>query len=203
MWYDRKRRHVTETTPESEHWPTERMIQEGHADYATPEDLEGLTDERLVEIAEICRVTTAAPDECIPCLAYATYMDRQKAKLEDMVHTIPGNLDRDEPTPKLDALMAEEPQWVDPPSDTVTNITNVPVAERFASHVRVLALLVEEMLEGPPIPPPNVTEAELALLVVGAQRWIRVTEAQGVDLAPEQQKVLDAMKTLVARLHRG
>jgi hypothetical protein len=193
---------VTET-PEPEHWPTERMIQEGHADYATKEDLEGLDESLLADIAQICDVDQFAPDECIPCLAHTMYLDRQKAKLEALNPEEPAEPDSDHPTPKLDALMAEEPKWVDSPSDTVTNISNVPVAERFANHVRVLANLVEEMLEGPPIPPPNVSETELALLVVAAQRWIKITEAQGAELADSQQRLLDATKALVARLHHG
>jgi hypothetical protein len=204
MWFDRKpRREVTE---EAQHWPTERMIAEAHADYATPADLEPMDDDTLLLIAE---VESYAPDECIPCLAAVTVLERQKERLEalnppEYEPLVLADTSDEEIQRGQDALDESHPGLrhemmaaLDATDDTT------PVAERFARQVRHLNDLVEALLEGPPIPPPGVSLEDLSLLVVASQRWIAMTEAQGVDLSPGQQQVLDATKTVVARLHHG
>ncbi len=198
MWFERKRNNdVPEQT--LEHWPTERMILEGHADYAVPEDLEGLDISILTDIAQLCEVNQYAPEECIPCLAHTMVNDLRKASAEQAVEEyVPDEevYDEEVPTPKLDTLLHAVPPWTGSdigPDDT-------PVADQFASKVAELSLLVEELLEGPPIPPPNVTVPDLALLTLAADRWVKITDAQGVDFGPEQQQMLDATRELVARL---
>lgn len=198
MWFDKKpRREVTE---EPQHWPTERMIADGHADYAIPEDLEGLDESILKDIAALCECPEYAPDECIPCQAHILYLERQQERLALLT------------PPDYDIAVADEPEddipegeVIPPLLDLIQRVTDrdKPVTVRFAEQVGVLRDLVSEMLEGPPIPPPGVTLEDLSLLVVATQRWIAMTEAQGVDLSDNQQQVLDATKTLVARLHHG
>ena len=207
MWFGNRREPVTQPATEPEHWPTERMINEGHSDIATPEDLEGLDGQALYAIADICEVTTAAPDECIPCLAYAKIMDAEaeaaRKRLEEMTPPTPAAI---EPG-SLEVTYEPEPSEISARHVLSGRLypfpEEKPVVERFAEQVRGLQELVSELLEGPPIPPPGVTQHELALLVVAAQRWIRITDAQGVALANDQQHILDATKTLVARLHHG
>ena len=176
-----------------EHWPTERMVLEGHAEVAVREDLEDLSDEELAKVAEICVVNEFAPDECIPCYAHTVYLDRQKDRLEDMAPDLPEDDDFGSvETSKLDALVEETPVFEQP--------TKRPPVERLQLQVAMLQTTLEEIIDGPPIPPKDVSMEELALLVVGADRWVKMTEAQGVDLSPPQQAVLDSTKNLVARL---
>lgn len=165
----------------AQHWPTERMVMEGHAEFATPEDLEGLTDEALWEVSNICTVEEMAPEECIPCLALVKVIENHSAEAED-------------DTPKLDNLLHMPSVFTSPEEPEA-----VPVAEQFASKVAELSLLVEELLNGPPIPPPNVSLPDLALLTMAADKWVKMSEIQG-GLLPEQQQVLDATRSLVARL---
>lgn len=209
MWFDRKRREqVTETQPE--HWPTERMITEGHADHATQNDLVGLDENTLLDLAEICLVETLAPDECIPCLAYVMVQERRKEAAQRALEELnphPQDVENQAVAVMQQSFDAggtfQDVQEAGEKVVAGAYLDERPVAERFAAEVRVLDLLVSELLEGPPIPPPNVSEDELALLVVAAQRWIKMTEAQGIDLPPAQKQVLDATTALVTRLHRG
>jgi hypothetical protein len=200
MWFESRRREpVSEETPQ--HWSTERMILEGYAEIATPEDLEQRTDESLVNIAKICEVEEAAPDECIPCAAYALYMDRQHERLAALAPTSPEDHEPsiEETQPRLVETMRMESPFREEPA--IQNISQVPVVERFADQVGVLQSLVTELLEGDPIPPPEVSLEELALLAVAAQKWVKITEAQGTEmLSPQQQAVLDSTKALVSRL---
>lgn len=191
MWFDKKRR------PMAEHWPTERMITENHSDYATPGDIEGLATNLLVDIAQLCEVETAAPDECIPCLAYAIVMDREAEKtrlLQESLENPTGAPEAEEEpeereTPALDGLVAEE-----------TVFEPVPVAEQFRAKVEELHVLTEQMLSGPPIPPPNVTLEELAALMLGAKRWLAMLEGMGAALAPEQESIRTRIQAVVDRL---
>lgn len=209
MWFEKRSKPVSEPEQAPEHWSTERMILQGHAEYATREDLADASDEVLVDVAGICEVTQADPDGCIPCWAYAEYLERQQKRLEDMAprdpradeddddhgaqEFDPEGSDYDEyDTPKLDALMSE-------PVDTRAR-SEVPVVERFANHVAVLQADIAEMLDGPPIPPKDVSLSDLALLVLAADKWVNITEAQGLDLSPTNRAMLDSTKTLVARL---
>ena len=41
---------------------------------------------------------------------------------------------------------------------------------------------------------------ELALLTLGARKWVQITEAQGVELSPAHKDMLDNTKALVERL---
>lgn len=205
MWFEKRRKPVANITEEPEHWPTERMIEEGHADYATPEDLEGLPDNLLSDIAVLCEVDQyAAPDECVPCLALTMILDRRAAERERLENMAPTPVEDDEEreTPKLDALMKETPSFEE--SEAVGSI---PVEVSRRPYVEILQLqlaamqnTLEEIVNGPPIPPKDVSLEELALLVVAADRWIKMTEAQGVELATNQQQVLDVTRDLVARL---
>jgi hypothetical protein len=134
-------------------------------------------------------------------MALAMHLDRQRERLENLApkdeHLDPnlgdaGEIDFKPETPKLDALMDEAPVFTEPEvKDT---------ASQFADKVAELQDLVTELLHGPPIPPPNVTVADLALLVVAADRWTKMTEGQGLELSPNQQAVLDSTKELVSRL---
>ena len=209
MWFDRSKESRVAEAPQ--HWTTERMILEGHADYATREDLEGMDEGLLIDISKICEVPTAAPEECIPCLAYAMVMERREEQRHALENMNPATPDAQETIKEV----------VDPPADAVgpdllskqkprKEASPFPGESRHADPtqeihrtVRYLDGLLEELLNGPPIPPRDVTTEELAILVVAAQRWIKITEAQGVELAPTQQRLLEATKTLVARLNRG
>lgn len=185
MWFDRKQRreHVAEETPDLEHWPTERMIAEGHADYATPEDLEGLDDAILTDIAQLCEVDQFAPDECIPCLAHVTLLERRS---HDEAEDEP-----EHPFAFVDEYFGPSTPKLEPP------------AQRFAAKVRELDALVAELLEGPPIPPPNVSLEELAALVVGAEKWVKMIDAQGLELAPAQKQVKDEIERVIAKTRRN
>lgn len=197
MWFERKRSNdVTEEQPQ--HWPTERMINEGHPDVATAGDLVELDVDALYAVAEICKVTEMAPDECIPCLAFATGLERQSAEQNASIEETLAEIDAEEGEflPRLAVSLAAVPPWTE--SDIAPDDT--PVADQFASKVAELSLLVEELLEGPPIPPPNVTISDLALLTLAADRWVKITDAQGVSFGAEQQQMLDATRDLVARL---
>jgi hypothetical protein len=200
MWFEKRRDPVDASAPK--HWPTERMIQEGHADYATPEDLEGLDDSLLVDIAQICEVDEMASEECIPCLALEMYhqrIDDARKQLEEIAPPpiLPQVRIEEIPVEDLGGDVQPFPEPIRAPEP------DKPVVERFAEQVRALDGLVAELLSGPPIPPPNVSLEELGLLTVAAQRWIRITEAQGVELSPTQEQVLDATRTVVARLNHG
>jgi hypothetical protein len=201
MWFDRKpRREVTE---EAQHWPTERMIAEAHADYATPADLEPMDDDTLLLIADICEVESYAPEECIPCAAYALYMDRQHERLAALAPTSPEDHAALEEEAMAAMRAAEEggASFQEIQQAGVSTLKAKPVVERFADQVGVLQSLVTELLEGDPIPPPEVSLEELALLAVAAQKWVKITEAQGTEmLSPQQQAVLDSTKALVSRL---
>lgn len=214
MWFDNRKKHP-DVSEEPEHWPTERMILEGHADYATPEDLEGLDDSLLVDIAMICDVDQFAPDECIPCKAHTMHLERieeAKARLEAMNPALhedeefdPEGSDYDAiDTPKLDALMADEEPQILPEllnlANTAFNPETHPVEKRFAAKVEELQVLVTEMFSGPPIPPKEVDLAELGLLVLAADKWVKMTQAQGMDMSPKAKAVLDSTEALVARL---
>lgn len=215
MWFERKRSNdVPEQTPELAHWPTERMILEGHADYAVPEDLEGLDEAILTDIAQLCEVDQYAPDECIPCLAHTMVLDRrgiaaEMAEEAEAHAEIMEELEEDYPTPRLAATLAAVPPWtesdkyegMEPPRGLFPqeDPDDTPVADQFASKVAELSLLVEELLEGPPIPPPGVSLEDLALLTLAADKWVKMSEIQG-GLAPQQQQMLDATRELVTRL---
>lgn len=193
--------------PEPQHWPTERMILEGHAEWATHEDFEGVGDDILLKIAEICEVPDTQPDECIPCWAYAEYMERQQNRLTEMAPDMPEPETLFETDGDAEYPVKEEDSSK---SDEESSFTDRPVFAQQARHadpvmevhrtVKYLDGLLEEVLNGPPIPPKDVTVAELAMLVIAADKYIRMTEAQGVELASNQQQVLDATKELVARL---
>ena len=205
MWFEKRRDRVSEEK-QPQHWPTERMIAEGHADYATSEDLEGASPRRLLDIAQICEVDTYAPDECIPCKAAVMFLEQEEEKNAPEPE-VPDYEPEERPTPALDEMVAESPPWDDaddqPYGKRVSDARHADPMREVARQAGYLQQLIEEALDGPPIPPRNVSEEELALLVVGAQRWIKITEAQGVELAPAQQQILNATKTLVERLHRG
>jgi hypothetical protein len=192
---------VSEETPQ--HWSTERMILEGYSEIATPEDLEQRTDESLANIAKICEVEEAAPEECIPCAAYALYMDRQHERLAALAPTSPEDHAALEEEAMAAMRAAEEggASFQEIQQAGVSTLKAKPVVERFADQVGVLQSLVTELLEGDPIPPPEVSLEELALLAVAAQKWVKITEAQGTEmLSPQQQAVLDSTKALVSRL---
>lgn len=208
-----------------EHWPTERMVLEGHTEYALREDLDDLSDEDLAKVAEICIVNEFAPDECIPCYAHTVYLDRQQKHLEDMAPDVPEEFSTDHPLREaLEDMAPEDPEPFILPDmkdrtssdeDEAEDFTqpdanhpaydpvrdfSLPPVERMHHEVKVLNEIMEEILHGPPIPPKDVSVAELAMLVIAADKYIRMTEAQGVELATNQQQVLDATKALVARL---
>ncbi len=187
MWFEQRRKPAVETEPvENYHLTPEAMIARGD-EIATFKDLEGLDYDALLDLARICPVDTVDADSCVPCRAYAMAMDIEKTGAEEA--------EEYQPTPRLDATMAGEDPWA------VRD--DAPVVDRFVHQVNTLNDLVQELLMGPPIPPPGVTLDELATLVVATQKWIRMTEAGGADLSDNQQAVLNATKALVQRLHRG
>jgi hypothetical protein len=215
MWFEKRSKSVSETEKEPlEHWPTERMVLAGHAEVAMRDDLEGLSDEDLAKVAEICIVNEFAPDECIPCYAHTLYLDRQKNRLEEMAPELPEpeylhETDADAEYP-VDHPLPGMKDRAESGESEADGVTEWPAHARQARHadpvlevhrtVKYLDGLLEEVLNGPPIPPKDVTVAELAMLVIAADKYIRMTEAQQVELATNQQQVLDATKALVARL---
>lgn len=189
MWFNERKQNVAEV--DLEHWPTERMIESGHAEYATPEDLEGLPEERLIEIASLCQVDQYAPDECISCLAHVMLMEKREEEKARLLALAPHILQEDEaPFPDPGG----EPE--------VPEAEEIPVVERFVQQVEALSDLVAELLEGPPIPPPGVSTEELAALVVGAERWINIMDGQGIQLAPQQEAVKNEIARVVAKVKR-
>lgn len=200
-----------------EHWPTERMITEGWAEFSIPEDLEGLPDEKLVEIATLCQVDQYSPDECIPCLAHVTLMERREAERErletlapqEVLWDLPGLQEAlDQP---MDTAILTGPGGAPFPDfgpdggtpDPRPTVEEVPVVERFAQQVGVLQGMVATLLDGPPIPPPGVSLEELGALVVGASRWLQMLDDQGLELAPAQQAVRAEISRVVAKVRRG
>jgi hypothetical protein len=204
----RRRDNVVE---EPQHWPTERMVLEGHADYATLEDLKDLDDGLLVDIAQICDVNEFAPDECIPCAAHVMFLERQRERA-DALNPPDSADDGTEEFPETPATTEENMTALeDEVADQGHRIEDLQEqgqepapqghrAEHLLTVVRQLEALLEEVLHGPPIPPKDVSLTELGLLVLAADRWVKVTEAQGVELSPNQQIMLDSTKDLVARL---
>jgi hypothetical protein len=201
-----RRQPVSDEVPDYEpdvpqHWPTERLIHERPGEYATREEIQGLSDEELVRVQAICDNPNLAPDECIPCFAYAELQERERTRL------LPDGPPSEEPTDFIHAEMPEfqvERDGLD--ADNVEDFEGPPVrrvtpVEMLVHQVGQLQETLQQIVEGDPIPPKEVSLDDLALLTVAAQRWIRMTEAQGVDLGPEQQQVLDATKALVSRLH--
>lgn len=200
---------MAETT--ANHWPTELLIEIGN-DIATREDLAELSLGELWEFAKTCEMPELAPDECVPCYAHTMALEQTEQAQQALSPDVPDvpeyeppadaatealDLVEEEPGfPRLEDLMESKPPWAQ------ENRHSDPVQE-FARSVGYLNDLVQEMVSGPPIPPREVTLDELAVLVVAAQRWIKITEAQGIELAPAQQTLLDATKALVARLHHG
>lgn len=175
---------MSEQAPEPQHWPADRMIREGHAEYADSADLEGLPDPALLAIAQICEVETYAPNECIPCLAGVVLAERAQEARNELLNTPPGGdpgLERQQPEPN----------------------STVPVVDRFASHVRMLNSLVDELLSGPPIPPPEVSQAELAALVVGAEKWLANINSQGLELAPNQERIRAEIQRVIEKVKRS
>lgn len=201
---------MSETQQPLEHWPTERMVFEGHADYALPEDLEGLPEETLKEVAGICEVNEFAPDECVSCLAHTMWLELQRKKLEDMApeEPHPGDI---AVMPEVEDVASSEENEADdftqqdvnhPAYDPVRDFSLPPV-ERLHHEVKVINEIMDEILHGPPIPPKDVTVEELALLALGATKWVESAEfnvSQGLELSSQQRQVLDATKALVARL---
>lgn len=192
MWFER-RKPVSEEPEAPQHWPTERMIQEGHAAYATTDDLKPLDIDALTGVAVLCEVQEVAPDECIPCWAYAEIQERQKEPEEE-----PGERE----TPKLDALVAEDPPWVDekPYGLRFTDARHGDPVREIQRQAQYMDRLVEEILNGPPIPPKEVSLEDLACLTLAAKNWIRLMDAQGLELSPKQQSLLDETKQIVSRL---
>jgi hypothetical protein len=203
VWFDNKR---SETVEDPQHWPTERMIAEGH-DVVSVEELEALADETLRTLAHLCQVN-AVGDECVSCQAYVTLLERSMERTTDTL--TPPEVPDYQPAAKTEVNHLpgdvfpplEEDAPFPVPTDT-RNASEIPVVERFASHVRTLSLLVDEMLEGPPIPPPNVTLAELGALVVGAKKWVAMIDAQGLELAPNQQQVKAEIERVIEKVQRG
>lgn len=200
MWFDKRRQPVTEQTPEEpQHWPAERMINEGHAEYATKEDLESLGFSELAEIARICEAPEFAPDECIPCLAHVMYLEKETPEPDP-------DGDDDAEEPQIIPELYERAQKVlheDYPEHAQENrhareMRHADPYKEIERTVNYLAKLMGEV-NGPPRAR-DLTEVELALLTLGAARWVKMTDAQGVALREEQQQMLDATRDLVARL---
>lgn len=188
MWGERKRRKRV-----SKHQSPEQRL-EANEQFATFEDLDGLTEQALYEIAIQCDEEPALPEECVPCKAFVLWHEiRQAAALKDAKE--------DEEEPFRPAISVDHPPASGEPA--IQNISDVPVVERFASQVRVLSLLVEEMLHGDPIPPPEITIEEVAALTVGSKKWLAMLEAQGLTLSTEQEQVREAVRAAVAKVQRG
>lgn len=189
---------------EEKHWPAQRMQEEGYADYMTVEDVEKADDDTLAVLATLCAVDEMQPNECMSCLALAVKSERAHQEAIDHLaagqpveevatdyesYETPFEEEQEVSTPKLDALMSE-PDVFEP----------VPVADQFHAKVQELALLAEQMLAGPPIPPPNVSLEDLATLVLGSKRWLAMVEAQGAQFAPDQEAVRQRIQQVVSRL---
>jgi hypothetical protein len=212
---DKTRRETVAEEPQ--HWSTERMIQEGRfPEYATHSDFTNASDEVLLKVAELCLVPTADEDACIPCWAYAVFMERQEKRLEDMnpPSSVDDGTEEFPETPatsewgrteeNMTSLEAEVSDQTDR-LDVLHEQGQEPApqghrAEHLLTVVRQLEALLEEVLHGPPIPPKDVSLAELGLLVLAADKWVKITEVQGTDLSPSQRTMLDSTKDLVARL---
>lgn len=204
MWFDKRKRpgSVTEQTSEEGHWPTERMILHGHADYATPGDLEGLDTGLLRDIAQICEVEEYAPEECIPCLAGTMVIDRIAEAKERLDNMAPHE------TPEDTKVLPEQVDWeaegaAGVPEDVYT-VYNHPTEPDpwyvLRSNLEALQQQLDMALNGPPIPPKDISLEELAALVIGAEKWVKLVDAQGLELAPEQEAVKEEIQRIVAKV---
>lgn len=205
-WFERKRRALSKRT----HQTPEDRIEEGE-EFATFEDLEGLDVDTLLRIASECD-SNAEPDSCVPCRAFAILMERSDQEeyqqvaeaVEDYDTTLADGLTDIEETLGL-AEALDVP--LDPDNLLTGTTTEVPepeetVVQRFAQQVNALNSLVQELLTGPPIPPPNVTIQELAALVVGAEKWVRMIDAQGLELADNQKAVKTEIERVISKVRR-
>lgn len=206
MWFDRKRSSVSEQA--AEHWPTERMILEGHADYATPEDLEALPSSVLNDIAALCEVESMAPDECIPCLATSLVyqrMEKDRERLNSMNPTEqefpPGITEAMELPLDPGGLLAGDVQAHKERYALYTStVDQFTPHHRLELYLRQTQQALDEVMHGPPIPPKDVSLSELAALVVGAEKWVKLVDAQGLELAPEQEAVKEEIQRIITKV---
>lgn len=85
----------------------------------------------------------------------------------------------------------------------LSNYQEQPIADQIAKKVQELSLLVSTALEGPPIPPRDVSSDELAVLIVGSQRWLQQIDSQrsmGFILTPEQVEFRNLVESTVNRM---
>lgn len=185
-----------EDTPTDVHKPEAWMLVNGYAEEALEDDLRALPDERLREIALLCTAETYQPDECVPCLAHVLLSERIQARK-----------DAQEPP--------EEPQVPSNAGETLNDQgkivyatdlspepTNRPIEKVFAEKVNELQHIVEDLLAGPPIPPREVSYDELAALVVGAEKWVQMMDAQGMELAPKQEAIKERVVAAIKKIRR-
>lgn len=157
-----------------------------------------LSNADLQAIAGDCEVDAMDPENCVPCLASVALMERLTADEGGQSSAGPG--EEEIPFENAD----EEPKVISELLELAQRhpVEPKPVAQEFAEQVGVLQNLVQTMLLGPPIPPPNVSLDELAILAVASQKWLAIIDAQDVELAANQEQFRQAVRTLVARIRR-
>lgn len=174
-----------------EHQTPERRMAEGKM-IATFADLEGgLTKTELAEVAAECKAEGEDPETCVSCRAlHILFPDADTPNLDALMQE-PSIFEEGVPVPELlevaDRILAEDR----------------PVAEVFAEKVRELESLVSTMLEGPPIPPPNVSLEELAAILVGAEKWVSLVRAQGLELGERQEAMVNEVERVVNKIKRS
>lgn len=172
---------MPDTTPPAGHLTQEDMIAQGQ-EFATFEDLEGLSDAQLVQILELCPLDAdeESIDSCVPCRAFKIFKDRQEESEETEDHPIQ--------TPRLEA-------WPSP----FREAEDLSVVERIRGLAEEIARLVNEDSD----PVLGVTTEDLAALTVGAKKWLAVVASGGLELASNQERIKERIEAAVAKVQRG
>jgi hypothetical protein len=197
--------------PDMRHSTPEDRVRAGH-EIALFEDLEGLPESRLNEIMLECPVEPGDPDICVPDRAYAILMGRRKEAADRALHKL------ENPT-GVPLTEAEDDNWS---QDTAAEDLLEPLAmhsslaeslphpelgedvrDVFIKQVTNLNATVQRMLNGPPIPPPNVTVSDLAALKIGAEEWVKhmhKIREEGFSLNSDHVRILTAVENVLRRM---
>lgn len=180
---------------------------------ATFEDLEGLTQDQLYEVANECLVEILDSTICVPCRATEILMEGDEetramalAILENPLGTDQSMGETVMPEPRVQGvndLLPPEPTTEESTAFESELPQEEDVRILFARQVHALNLTVKQMLEGAPIPPPNVSVEELAALVVGADLWLKDMDAriaEGFALTDPYEERRQHIALIVGRL---
>lgn len=194
----------------AEHWTDEQIEEHGLEEYFVPDALEQASDDDLRKLAELCEAEPINAEECLPCRAAVLLAVRTAAPQsnagpgeDDSVMFVNSPVDLEENARKVDQ---DFPSLRNDFNAALDGEPVVPVVQQFAQQVHVLNGLVARMLEGPPIPPPNFTTEDLAVLIVVAEKWSQGLDArlnEGFALSDQQKNIKTLVDQLIARARRS